>query len=39
MSAYDAFVLALAGANGGMLYWAFSRRQHLLAWIKAKRRR
>jgi hypothetical protein len=39
MSAYDAFVLAIAGANGGLLYWAISRRQRVLAWIKAKRRR
>jgi len=38
MSAYDAFVLAVAGANGGLLYWAISRRQRVLAWIKAKRR-
>lgn len=38
MSAYEAVTLAIAGANGGMLYWALRRRQHVLAWIKARRR-
>jgi hypothetical protein len=36
MSAYDLFVLAIAGANGGMLYYAIARRGRLLAWVKAK---
>ena len=36
MSAYDLFVLAIAGANGGMLYFALARRERLLAWVKAK---
>jgi hypothetical protein len=39
MSAYDYLVLAIAGANGGMLYYAFARRQQMLAWVKAKARR
>lgn len=38
MSAYELFVLAVAGANGGVLYWAVARRQRVLAWIKARRR-
>jgi hypothetical protein len=36
MSAYDLFVLAIAGANGGMLYYAIARRERLLAWVKAR---
>lgn len=36
MSAYDLFVLAIAGANGGMLYYAFAKRERVLAWVKAK---
>jgi len=39
MSAYELFVLAVAGANGGFFYWVISRRQRVFAWIKAKRRR
>ena len=39
MSAYDLFVLAIAGANGGLLYWMVARRQRVLAWIKTRRRR
>lgn len=39
MSAYDLFVLAVAGANGGLIYWVISRRQRVLAWIKARARR
>ncbi len=39
MSTYELFVLAVAGANGGFLYWVISRRQRVFAWIKAKRRR
>lgn len=38
MSAYELFVLAVAGANGGMVYWAMRRRQQVFAWIKARRR-
>lgn len=38
MSAYEMLVLALAGANGGMLYWAMRRRERVFAWIKARRR-
>ncbi len=37
MTAYDAFVLAVAGANGGLIYWCIARRQRLYAWIKARR--
>jgi len=36
MSAYELFVLAIAGANGGMLYYALRRREQMLAWVKAK---
>jgi hypothetical protein len=36
MTAYDYLVLAIAGANGGMLYYAFARRQKVLAWVKAR---
>ena len=36
MSAYDLFVLAIAGANGGMLYYVIARRERLLAWVRAK---
>ena len=36
MSAYDLFVLAVSGANGGMLYYVFARRERLLAWVRAK---
>jgi hypothetical protein len=39
MSAYELFVLAIAGANGGLLYWMISRRQRVYAWIKSRRRR
>ncbi len=39
MSAYDLFVLAVAGANGGMLYYAIRRREQVYAWIKVKARR
>jgi len=39
MTAYDMLVLAIAGANGGLFYWAFARRQHLLAWVKTRARR
>ena len=38
MSAYEFFVLAIAGANGGMFYYALRRRQQVFAWIKARRR-
>ena len=38
MSAYEMSVLAIAGANGGMLYWAFRRRERVLAWVRARRR-
>jgi hypothetical protein len=37
MTAYDYFVLAVAGANGGLFYYAIRRRQQLLAWVKARR--
>ena len=37
MTAYEMFVLAVAGANGGLFYWAISRRQQVLAWIKTRR--
>lgn len=38
MSAYDLFVLAIAGANGGLFYYALRRRGRVFAWIKARRR-
>ncbi len=38
MSAYEMVVLAIAGANGGMLYWGFRRRERVLAWVRARRR-
>jgi hypothetical protein len=38
MTAYEALVLAIAGANGGLAYWMLSRRQKVYAWIKARRR-
>jgi hypothetical protein len=39
MTAYDFLVLAIAGANGGLFYWAIARRQRLLAWVKTRTRR
>ncbi len=39
MTAYDLLVLAIAGANGGMLYWMMRRRQQVMAWIKVRARR
>ena len=39
MNAYDLFVLAIAGANGGLAYWAIARRQRIYAWVKARSRR
>lgn len=37
MTSYDLFVLAVAGANGGLIYWTIARRQKVYAWIKARR--
>ena len=39
MTAYDLFVLAIAGANGGLMYWALRRRERVMAWIKVRARR
>jgi hypothetical protein len=39
MSAYELLVLAIAGANGGLFYWAITRRQRVYAWIRARKRR
>ncbi len=39
MTAYDLLVLAIAGANGGMLCWMMRRRQQVMAWIKVRARR
>jgi hypothetical protein len=39
MTAYDLFSLAVAGANGGLAYWALSNRQELFAWVRARARR
>jgi hypothetical protein len=39
MSAYDYLVLAIAGANGGLFYWAFARRKEILARIKVRAKR
>jgi hypothetical protein len=38
MSAYDYLVLAIAGANGGLFYWAISRRKEILARIRTRKR-
>jgi hypothetical protein len=38
MTAYDLFVLAIAGANGGLFYYAIARRQRLFAWVKSRKR-
>lgn len=38
MSAYDYLVLAIAGANGGLFYWAFARRKEILARVRTRRR-
>lgn len=38
MTLFEAFAMFVAGANGGMMYWAFRRRERVLAWVKAKRR-
>jgi len=38
MSAYDLFVLAIAGASGGLFYWAITRTRRVLVRIKARRR-
>lgn len=39
MSAYELIVLAIAGANGGMFYYAIRRRERVFAWIKVRARR
>jgi hypothetical protein len=39
MTAYDLFVLAIAGANSGLMYWILGRRQQVVAWIKVRARR
>ena len=39
MTAYDYLVLAIAGANGGLFYYAFARRKEILARVRAKARR
>lgn len=39
MTPYDLLVLAIAGANGGMFYYALRRREQVVAWIKVKARR
>jgi uncharacterized OsmC-like protein len=39
MTPYELFVLAVAGANGGMIYYALRRREQVLAWIKVRARR
>ena len=38
MSAYELFVLAVAGANGGLFYYALRSRERVYAWTKARRR-
>ena len=38
MSAYDYLVLAIAGANGGLFFWAFGRRKEILARIRTRKR-
>jgi hypothetical protein len=38
MSAWELFVLAVAGANGGLFYWAIVRTRRALVRIKARRR-
>jgi hypothetical protein len=39
MNAYDLFVLAIAGANGGLAYWFIRNRQRVPARVKARRTR
>ena len=38
MTPYEMLVLVIAGANGGMFYYALRRREQVFAWIKARRR-
>jgi hypothetical protein len=39
MTAYDYLVLAIAGANGGLFYYAFARRKEILARIRVRSKR
>jgi hypothetical protein len=34
---FELFALAVAGANGGLVYWAVARRRELLARVRARR--
>lgn len=39
MTAYDLFVLSIAGANGGLMCWMLRRREQVMAWITVRARR
>jgi hypothetical protein len=39
MDAYNLFATAIAGASGGLFYWAIRNRQRALARVKARIRR
>ena len=38
LSLYELLALMVCGANGGLFYWAISRRQTLLAWVRRRGR-
>jgi hypothetical protein len=39
MTAHDLLVLAIAGANGGLMCWVLRRRQQVMPWIRVRARR
>ena len=39
MTAHDPLVLAIAGANGGLMCWVLRRRQQVMPWIRVRARR
>lgn len=39
MTAHDLLVLAIAGANGGLMCWVLRRRQQVMSWIRVRARR
>jgi hypothetical protein len=39
MDAYNLFAMAIAGATGGLFYWAIRQRKQALARVKARIRR
>ncbi len=38
MSLFDLFAYAVAGANGGLVYWIISRRKMILARVRSRKR-